>query len=132
MATIFISLLLTLVPLPVWAADGAGGGGMMTAILKVIAALAVVLGLVLLLYALGRKGTGWLPSAKGAAIRVVEMRHLAPKKTLCLVEVRGEEMLLGIGHERIEVLARFGKQSARTSGEPGFAATLNAAEGDGR
>ena len=122
-------LMLLLWPVPAWAADGAAGG-MVAATLKLIAALAVVLGLVLLLYALGRKGTGWLPAAKGGAIRVVETRHLAPKKSLCLVEVRGEELLLGIGIERIEVLARLGRPG---QGEAeGFAAALEAARGDGR
>ena len=90
----------------------------------------MVLGIVLLLYALGRKGMGkgWLPNAKGGAIRIVEMRHLAPKKSICLIEVRGEELLLGVGLERIEVLARFERAGQPPSG--GFQATLDAARGE--
>ena len=124
-------LILLLWPVPAWAADSPGGG-MVAATLKIIAALSVVLGIVLLLYALGRKGlgTGWLPSAKGGAIRVVEMRHLAPKKSLYLVEVRGEEFLLGVGLERIEVLARF--ERAGQAPAEGFSAALDAARGERR
>lgn len=67
--------------------------------------LFIVLGVVLLLYYLSRKGFGFLPATKSGAIKIVEMRHLMPKKALCLVEVRGKELLLGIGTERIEVLS---------------------------
>lgn len=131
MKQLFLPISLIFVPVPAFAA-GSPGGDMVAATLKVIAALAVVLGIVLLLYALGRKGagTGWLPSAKAGAIRIVEMRHLAPKKSLYLVEVRGEELLLGVGLERIEVLARF-ERSGRTPAE-GFSAVLDAARGEQR
>lgn len=128
MVRLFLFLLF-LWPIPAWAADGAAGD-MVSSILKVLAALGVVLGLVLLLYAFSRKGRGWLPSAKGGALRVVETRHLAPKKFLCLVEVRGEELLLGVGQERVELLARLGQPGEKQT--EGFADALESALGSGR
>lgn len=85
--------------------------------------LFLVLGLVLLLYYLSRKGFGFLPTAKSGAIKIIEMRHLMPKKALCLVEVRGKELLLGIGTERIEILAALDKNQP-TSPTVSFEETL--------
>jgi flagellar protein FliO/FliZ len=81
--------------------------------LKVLAALAIVLGIVLLLYALLKRGH-LIPLAKNGAIQVVEVRHLAPKKTLYLIEVRGRSILVGATAERLETLAQWSvEDSAR-------------------
>jgi flagellar protein FliO/FliZ len=80
------------------------GGG-----LRLLAGLVLVLGLVLLLYALSRRGLlRWLPKPRGGAILIREMRHLGPKKALCLVEVRGRELLLGLGADRIDLICALG------------------------
>ncbi|BCR06623.1 hypothetical protein DESUT3_36920 [Desulfuromonas versatilis] len=95
--------------LPAAAAEaGSGGGGLLGPSLKALAGLALVLGIVLLLYyVLSRKGLGGLlPAAKAGQIQVVEMRSLGPKKGVCLVRVRGEEFLLGVGADRVEFLTR--------------------------
>ena len=105
--------------LPAFAAEATEGGFLVPG-LKLVGALAVVLAIVLLLYALSRKGLGFLPSAKGGAIQVVEMRSLGPKKGLCLVRVRGEEFLLGLGADRVELLSRV------KPAEPGFEGELQA------
>lgn len=75
-------------------------------LLRMLAGLALVLGLLYLCYALARKYGGALPGARGGALKVVEMRHLGPKKALALVEVRGEELLIGVGADRVELLHR--------------------------
>ncbi|OGQ94853.1 MAG: hypothetical protein A2521_11230 [Deltaproteobacteria bacterium RIFOXYD12_FULL_57_12] len=67
--------------------------------------MGIVLGIILVFYYLSRKGLNLLPAGKAGAIKVVEMRYLMPKKALCLVNVRGRELLLGIGTERIELIA---------------------------
>jgi flagellar protein FliO/FliZ len=36
---------------------------------------------------------------------VLEVKHLMPKKSLFLVEVNGRQLLLGVGIDRIELLA---------------------------
>ena len=89
-----------------------------------LAGLAVVLGLLYILYAVSRRGLGFLPGNKDGLIRVVEVRSLGPKRGLCLVEVRGRELLLGFGPERIECLAELESTGAAS----GFAATLERVE----
>lgn len=74
--------------------------------LKMAAALAVVIGILLLLYAASRKGFGVLPQKKNGLIQVLETRPLGGRKFLCVVKVRGEEMLLGLSNDRIEYLSK--------------------------
>ena len=83
-----------------------GPDTMLPASLKLIGALTVILGIVLLLYYCSRKGFGFLPGPKTGAIKLIEARHLMPKKSLFLVEVRGRELLLGVGVDRIELLSQ--------------------------
>lgn len=102
------TMLLVLFPAVVTAAqspavDPLGSG------LRLLGALGMILGLILLLYAGSRRGLRWLPKARGGAIRIVETRPLGPKKSLCLIEVRGRELLLGIGAERVELLCQLGE-----------------------
>lgn len=78
------------------------------AILQMIASLAVVIGMIFLLYYIynrwfkgmagGRSGSG--------RIRVVETRYLAPKRSLMLVEVAGEYLLLGNGSEGVRLIKK--------------------------
>jgi flagellar protein FliO/FliZ len=62
-----------------------------------LASLAIVIGLILLFHHLSKKWIkGGLPgSTSQKYIRVVETRFLAPKKSLLLVEVAGEYLLVG-------------------------------------
>jgi len=100
-------------------AGESGGDGLLPAGLKMMAALVVVLGVILMLYALSRKKPGLFSPARAGAIKVVETRYLGPKKALCLVEVRGEEYLLGMGQDRIELISRVDRKKA-----PSFEETL--------
>ncbi len=74
--------------------------------LQMIAALAVVIGLILLTRHFSGKLMGTSPAAGFAAkhIRVVETRYLAPKKALVLVEVGGEYLLLASTEEGIRFI----------------------------
>jgi len=101
--------------------------GLSSSWLKMLAGLALVLGLLYLFYALSRKGLSFLPGARPGAIRIVEVKSLGPRKGLCLVEVRGRELLLGFGSDRIECLASLGEAPRK---EDGFAAKLEAAQGE--
>lgn len=88
--------------------QGIEGGSMAGAILQMIASLAVVIGMIFLLYYIynrwfkgmagGRSGSG--------RIRVVETRYLAPKRSLMLVEVAGEYLLLGNGSEGVRLIKK--------------------------
>jgi len=70
------------------------------------AALALVIGLLLLCFAASRKGLSLLPGKRSGQIHILETRPLGGKKMLCLVQVRGQELLLGVSGERIDCLTR--------------------------
>lgn len=126
MKQLLIILIVLATPVPVLAAEGSSS--LAASGLQMLAGLAIVLGLLYLLYALSRKGLGLLPASRGGLIRIVEVRSLGGRKGLCLVEVRGRELLLGFGPERIEYLATLEPGgSAEDSARP----PAVAAEGEG-
>ena len=87
---------------PAFAGDGGEGGFSLAAgLVKSLGSLAVVLGIIYLLTHLSRRWLkgGLVLKGRQSHIRVVETRHLGPKKTLLLVEVAGEYLLLGNGSE---------------------------------
>ena len=106
-----VCLLFIFMPCPAYAATSSG---LLPASLKMAGALLGVVGLLLLLYHFSRKGLfGLLPVAKSGAIKVSEMKYLMPKKAVCLVEVKGREFLLGVGVDRVELIASLdGQQTA--------------------
>lgn len=73
-----------------------GGMTLFGSILQMVAALAVVLGIILLFYYVTSRvfKIGALPGGTQRYIRLIETRFLAPKKSLLLVEVGGEYLLL--------------------------------------
>lgn len=117
-------LLLLATAVPAWAEPVVGGGDLFIPWVKLIVALLLVLGLILLLYAASRKGFGLLPAARSGQIKVLEMRSLGAKKGVCLIRVRDEEFLLGLGGDRVELLARL--EGAKTT----FAETLDKQPGE--
>lgn len=101
--------LLILLPVTVQAAsappDPLIGSG-----LRMVAGLLLVLGLMLLLYALSKRGLRWLPGSREGRIQIRETRPLGGKKALCLIEVQGRELLLGVSSERIELLCELSRE----------------------
>jgi flagellar protein FliO/FliZ len=88
------------------AGGGEGGFSFASSLVQMLGSLAVVLGLIYLVTHLSRrwfKG-GFGPMARQSYIRVVETRHLAPKKSLLLVEVAGEYLLLSNGSDGISLI----------------------------
>jgi flagellar protein FliO/FliZ len=67
--------------------------------------LVVVLGILLIIYGLMRKKFSFAKSNANSKIKIIEIRHLMPKKSICLVEVGGQEFLLGLGNENITLLS---------------------------
>jgi flagellar protein FliO/FliZ len=67
------------------------------AVLQMFASLAVVVGIIYLLYYASNRWFKGLAMGKGGAglIRIVETKYLAPKRSLLIVEVAGEYLLLG-------------------------------------
>ena len=74
--------------------------------LQMIAALAIVVGLILLTRHFSGKLLGAPAATRFASkhIRLVETRYIAPKKTLILVEVGGEYLLLASSEDSLTLI----------------------------
>ncbi len=83
-------------------------------LLRMLWALLVVIGVILIIFGLARKRFG-LGRMQQGNIKILELRHIMPKTTLALVEVRGKVMLLGIGAGRINLLADYPENAADTT-----------------
>lgn len=99
--------------------------------LRIFWGLLIVLGVLLVVYALVKKKLSFLNAggSKGA-ITIVEMRHLMPRKSLCLIKVREQEYLIGLGHDQINLIATIPPALSPHEESPAnnsFAATLTAA-----
>ncbi len=90
--------------------------------LRMFWGLLVVLGLLLIIYGLARKRLSLLHSSKTSRIKILEIRHLMAKKSLCLVEVAGQEYLLGLSNETITLLSSIDNNERHN-----FSATLESA-----
>lgn len=92
------SALIILLPSIVSAADSSGQNfSFLASFLQMIAALALVVGLILITWHFSGKLMKGLPVGRqllSKHIRLVETRYLGPKKALLLVEVGGEYLLL--------------------------------------
>lgn len=100
-------------------ATAAAGMSDTSAYLRLTWGLLVVLGVILILYALVKKRFSLLNSSEKSTIKVLEIRHLMPKKSVCLIEVKGREYLLGISTDTISLIA-----SLPPAPESSFAAVL--------
>jgi flagellar protein FliO/FliZ len=84
-------------------------------LLKMLAALAIVLGVMFLLSA-GLRRLRWGRGKAGQeSIEIQETRPLGAKKMLCLVNVRDRQMLLGITPDRITFLSHIDPPESKTS-----------------
>lgn len=74
----------------------AGGHSLLLSFLQMLLALAAVIGVILLVYYGTTRLLRMVPAARqtGRHIRIVEIRPLGPRKSLLLVEVSGEYLLL--------------------------------------
>ncbi len=97
-------------------------GTLLEGSLRMIWGLLIVLGIILILYAFLKKRFSLLTSSPGQRIKVIEIRPVMPKKSLCIVEVDGKEFLLGISSDHIQHVATLSKQETGT-----FAQSLESA-----
>lgn len=73
---------------------------------RLFSGLLIVFGVLLVVYALAKKKLSFFNAGGGkSAITIIETRHLMPRKSLCLVKVRGQEFLLGLGNDQINLIA---------------------------
>lgn len=96
--TVLISLILLTVFVPLAHAaefDPVSSG------IRMLIGLLVVLAIILGLYYLLRNRVSAFHQQGKGIIKVIEIRHILPKKTLILIEVRGREFLVGAGSDTI-------------------------------
>ena len=67
--------------------------------------LLIVLGILLIIYGLIKKKGALFHGNNSGLIKVIETRHLMPKKSLFLIEVRGKEYLVGSGGDSLSLIA---------------------------
>ncbi len=101
-----------------------GGNEVLSNSFRVIWGLLIVLGIILILYGLLRKRFSILSSTADKEIQILEIKPLMGKKALCLVEVRGQELLIGISESKISTLANLTPKK-----EQSFAETLKKESG---
>jgi len=118
MKRLLFSPLFILLPGQVLAAAGNSTGELLASGMRIIGAMVLVLGLMLVMYSLAKKRFRLLPGQRNGTIEVLEIRYLAPKKAVALVKVRGQELLLGMGTEQVNLLHKLDAGSS-------FEATLN-------
>jgi flagellar protein FliO/FliZ len=71
---------------------------------QMVSSLILVVGIILILYWVAGKFLKGPQGKVARYIRVVETKHLAPKKALLLVEVGGEYLLLSSGEEGVSLI----------------------------
>jgi flagellar protein FliO/FliZ len=107
-AVVTLLTLSTLHPCLATAADGSGQQfSFLASFLQMIAALAIVVGLILVTWHYSSKLMRGLPAGQhliSKHIRLVESRYLGPKRSLLLVEVGGEYLLLASSETTISFI----------------------------
>jgi len=103
----------------------------LSATLRLFWGLLIVLGVLLIVYALVKKKLSFLNAGTGkSVITIVEMRHLMPKKSLCLIKVRDQEFLLGLGNDQMYLIASIqpaSHEAIKTPDHKDFATALSVA-----
>jgi flagellar protein FliO/FliZ len=88
------------------AALASGGPDLGTSVMQMLGSLILVVGIILVLYYLAGRYLKLPQVGNSRYIRVVETRHLAPKKSLVLVEVGGKYLLLSNSGEGINLISK--------------------------
>ena len=85
---------------------------MFMASLRVLWGLLIVLAIIFAIYALAKKKFNFLPgNNQTSTINIIETKHLMPKKALYLIEIRGEEFLIGVSDQNINLLSKLNGNS---------------------
>lgn len=105
-----LSALLLFLPSIAWAGNGSGQEfSFIASFFQMIAALAIVVGLILVTWHFSGKLMRGLPGGQHLVskhIRLIETRYLGPKKALLLVEVGGEYLLLSSSDNGLNLIKR--------------------------
>ncbi len=71
---------------------------------RVLWGLLIVLAVMFVLYALLRKRLSSFQQHGKGLIKIIETKHIPPKKTILLIEVHGKEYLVGAGSDTINAI----------------------------
>ncbi len=107
---------------------------MLTTAIKMVAALGVVLGGLFVVYYFTRRMTRFNSvGTRDKLIRVLANKFIGVKKNICMVEVPGSVLILGITNDRITLLSEIDddavleriRQAENTGSTPTFSDHLN-------
>lgn len=112
----YLFLPLWLLPVELWAA-GSEPVDFFFSGLKLFVGMLIVVGLMLFIHVLHRRGFSLFKGNGSEGIKILETRPVGGRKSLCLVEVRGKELLVGLGNERIDFLYDCGGSTGSTGFE---------------
>jgi flagellar protein FliO/FliZ len=87
---------------------------LLSAGLRMIWGLIVVLGIILIIYALMRKRFSFARANIDSRIKILEIRQIMPKKSICLVAVGDQEFLIGLGQDTITLLGPVNSKAEST------------------
>ncbi len=113
-------------------------GSLVMAIVKVFSALAVVVGLMLVLLHWVRKlGLGKLDGKTGSLIQVLDTKMIAPKKYIAVLQLPGERIVVGVTDQQINFLTSLGEPDPevdntarqKSAAPTNFSKMLRSAEG---
>ncbi|MDR2861242.1 MAG: flagellar biosynthetic protein FliO [Syntrophobacterales bacterium] len=99
------------------------------ALLKMISALALVLGIMIGLAFLFRRffqQTG-LSMPDGAAIRILSVKHLGPKNSIMIVDILGQIIVIGVSQQQMSYITTIDNKEALSR-----LPSLNGASGEGK
>lgn len=112
-------------------------GSLVMAIVKVFSALAVVVGLMLVLLHWVRKlGLGKIAGKPGSLIQVLDTKMIAPKKYVAVLQLPGETIVVGVTDQQINFLTSLGEpntekdknEQQKSEGSTHFSNMLRSAE----
>lgn len=106
---ILATAVLVMLPSLALAADVAGttaNYSFFASFVQMVAALAIVIGLIFLTYYVSNKLMRGMPALRQSArhIRVIEVRPMGPRKALVLIEVGGEYLLLSNTEQNLSLI----------------------------
>jgi len=96
---------------------------LLSASFRMLWGLLIVSGVILIIYGVMRKRFSFAGAKSNSKIQIKEVRHIMPKKSLCLVEVDGQEFLLGLSAENITLITPLEKNK-----QPSFQEKLDTAK----
>lgn len=72
--------------------------------LRMLWGLVIVLAIILIIYAILKRRFSVFKQQENCLIKVLEIKHVMPKKSLILIEVKGQEFLVGSGNDSINTI----------------------------